>query len=201
MGQLSWNCQFFQYLQQIDQLAERIRHDKELVRSVEYATQCLISTLGTGHKILIAGNGGSAAHAQHFAAELVGRFARERRALPALALTTDTSIITAWSNDYSFGDIFARQIMALGTQGDIFIALSTSGNSPNIIAARNAARSRNIDTMCLLGKGGGKLLEIRGKEHCIVVPSDSTQLVQDAHQWILHHWCAAIDEAFAPMEK
>ena len=201
MGQLSWNCQFFQYLQQIDQLAERIRHDKELIRSVEHATKLLISTLGTGHKILIAGNGGSAAHAQHFAAELVGHFARERQPLAALALTTDTSIITAWSNDHSFEDVFARQIAALGTQGDIFIALSTSGNSPNVIAASHAAQLRGVETVCLLGKGGGKLLEFHGSDHCIVVPSSSTQLVQDAHQWILHYWCAAIDEAFAPMEK
>ncbi|MDP3735484.1 MAG: SIS domain-containing protein [bacterium] len=201
MGQLAWNCQFFQYLQQIDQLAEKMRNDKELVRSVEHATQCLISTLGTGHKILIAGNGGSAAHAQHFAAELVGRFARARRALPALALTTDTSIITAWSNDFSFEDVFARQIEALGAQRDIFLALSTSGNSSNVIVAQNAAKLRGLRMLCLLGKGGGKLLEACELEDCIVVPSDNTQLIQDAHQWILHHWCAAIDEAFSSMER
>ena len=201
MGQLSWNCQFFQYLQQVDQLAERLRHDKEFIREVEQATQCLVSALGSGHKILIAGNGGSAAHAQHFAAELVGRFVRKRRALAALALTTDTSIITAWSNDCSFEDVFARQIEALGKPGDIFLAISTSGNSPNVIAAWDAARLGHLETVCLLGKGGGKLFGVRDHDYCIVVPSDNTQLIQDAHQWILHHWCAAIDEAFAPMEK
>lgn len=143
------------------------------------------------HTILIAGNGGSAADAQHFSAELVGRFQANRRALPCIALSTDTSNLTAIGNDFGFSTIFARQIEGLGRPGDAFIGISTSGNSENIIMAVRQAKKQGIATIGLLGRSGGALSAL--VDHAVVVPHDSTARIQEAHIFILHQWAARIE--------
>ncbi len=145
----------------------------------------------SGHKILLAGNGGSAADAQHIAAEFVGRFVKERRSLPAIALTVDTSALTAISNDYGFENVYARQIEGLGAEGDVFIGLSTSGNSPNIIKAVEAAQRKGLKIIILSGKNGGILRGMGDAE--IIVPSDITARIQEMHILIGHILCEYID--------
>lgn len=144
-------------------------------------------------KILIAGNGGSAADAQHFAAELVGRFQVNRRALPCIALTTDTSNLTAIGNDFGFREVFARQVEALGREGDAFIGISTSGNSENIISAVEEAKRQNMATIGLLGRDGGKLADM--VDHAVIVPHDVTARIQEAHIFILHYWADCIERS------
>ncbi len=147
-------------------------------------------------KILACGNGGSAADAQHFAAEMVGRFERERPELPAIALTTDTSIITAVANDYAFEQIFAKQVRALGNKGDVLLAFSTSGNSGNVIAAIDAAHERELAIVALTGKGGGRIGNmLTGGDVHICVPHDRTARIQEVHLLALHCLCDAIDNA------
>jgi len=155
------------------------------------AGEVIKRTLVNGKKLLICGNGGSAADAQHFAAELVCRFEKERKALPAIALTTDTSILTAWSNDYNFETVFARQIEALGNKEDVLIAISTSGNSLNVIRAVEKAKKKGIYTIGLLGKDGGCLKKI--VDLAIVVPSTRTAYIQECHLMIYHFWCEMIE--------
>ncbi|MFZ6864749.1 D-sedoheptulose-7-phosphate isomerase [Undibacterium sp. Ji67W] len=145
----------------------------------------------SGKKLLIAGNGGSAADAQHFAGELVSRFFFDRPALPAIALTTDSSILTAIGNDYGYDQLFARQIEAHGNEGDVFIGLSTSGNSPNILKGLHVAKSRGMITIGWTGQVGGKMLEIC--DHIIRVPSGSTPRIQEVHGLIGHCICAYIE--------
>ena len=144
-----------------------------------------------GGKILLAGNGGSAADAQHIAAEFVGRFVNERRSLPAIALTVDTSALTAISNDYGFENVYARQIEGLGTEGDVFIGLSTSGNSPNIVKAVEAAQRKGLKIIILSGKNGGVLRGTGDVE--IIVPSEITARIQEMHILIGHILCEYID--------
>lgn len=154
----------------------------------------LMETLPTAkRKILIAGNGGSAADAQHFAAELVGRFQVNRRALPCIALTTDTSNLTAIGNDFGFREVFARQVEALGREGDAFIGISTSGNSENIISAVEEAKRQNMATIGLLGRDGGKLADM--VDHAVIVPHDVTARIQEAHIFILHYWADCIERS------
>jgi D-sedoheptulose 7-phosphate isomerase len=154
----------------------------------------LSKRLKGGAKTLICGNGGSAADAQHFAAELCGRFVTERRGLAGIALTTDSSAITAIGNDYGFDKIFARQLEALGRQGDLLIGISTSGNSENVIQAVKVAKTLGIGTLGLLGKDGGKLGALM--DDCLVVPSDVTARIQEVHIMIIHFWCEIVDESF-----
>jgi len=151
----------------------------------------IAASLVKGGKILICGNGGSAADAQHMAAEFVGRFKLESPALPAIALTTDTSILTAVSNDYNFKDIFKRQIKALGKEGDILIAISTSGKSKNIIEAIEAAKEKNMLTVGLTGKKGLPMLDVC--DYVLHVPSDETPLIQEIHISALHIICELVD--------
>jgi len=165
---------------------------KQTTGEIEACAQILIDTVKSGKKVLICGNGGSAADAQHIAAELVGRYETERRALPAIALTTDTSALTALANDYDFERIFSRQIDALAAEGDCLIAISTSGNSRNVIAAVMAARNRNCSIVGMTGAGGKKLAAL--SDACIRVPSDRTARIQEAHITIAHIWCEMIDE-------
>ena len=147
-------------------------------------------------KILSCGNGGSAADAQHFAAEMVGRFERERPELPAIALTTDTSILTAVANDYTFEQIFAKQVRALGNKGDVLLAFSTSGTSANVIAAIDAAHERELAVVALTGKGGGRIGNmLRDADVHICVPHDRTARIQEVHLLALHCLCDAIDNA------
>jgi len=165
---------------------------KELDLEIEKAAGLMINAYRNNKKVLIAGNGGSAADAQHAAGELVGRFKKERKALPCIALTTDSSIITAWSNDYSFDTIFSRQIEALGNKGDVFIAISTSGNSKNIIEAIDQAKKHGLKVITLLGKDGG-LMKGKGDVN-IIVPSNNTPRVQESHIMILHIICELVEK-------
>lgn len=165
--------------------------DKELISSVEKATQLLIDTLRNGNKILVAGNGGSSADSQHLVGELVGRFLKERKALPGIALTTNTSILTSIGNDYSFEKVFSRQVEALGSRGDTLIAISTSGNAMNLISAVNTAKSLSINTIGLLGCDGGKLGTL--VDIPIIVRLNSTPRIQEIHIVIIHAMCELIE--------
>ncbi len=165
------------------------------INSIQKCAELILETLESGGKILICGNGGSAADAQHIAAEFVGRYETERKALPAIALTTDTSALTAIANDYGFERVFARQVEALGRTGDLLIALSTSGNSPNVNAAVMAARQIGCKTLGLTGSGGKKLASLC--DACILVPAKRTARIQEAHITIAHIWCEIVDAKFA----
>ena len=147
--------------------------------------------LSSGHKVFLCGNGGSAADAQHIAAELVGRYEKQRKPLPAIALTTDTSALTALSNDFGYAEVFARQLMALASEGDLLIAISTSGKSESIVNATTAARKIGCATLALTGAGGEPLAS--ACDFALVVPSDRTARVQEAHITIGHLWCEIID--------
>lgn len=157
--------------------------------------QALTERLRAGGKVLIFGNGGSAADAQHFAAELLGRFARERAALPALALTTDTSALTAIGNDYGFERIFARQIEAHGRPGDVAVGISTSGRSPNVVAALSMARERGLLTVALTGRGGGVLGPLA--DFLIDVSHQDTARIQEVHGMVVHILSELIEETLA----
>ncbi len=145
-----------------------------------------------GNCVFFMGNGGSAADSQHLAAEFVGRFQKERRGLPAIALTTDTSILTAVGNDYGFDTVFARQVEALAREGDVVVGLSTSGNSPNVLKALEAGKARGAITVGLTGRGGGKMAAVC--DLCIKVPADVTARVQEVHILIGHIACQLVDE-------
>ncbi|NND69294.1 MAG: D-sedoheptulose 7-phosphate isomerase [Halioglobus sp.] len=172
---------------------ERILEDVALLQQVTDMGHLLIDRYEAGNKILVAGNGGSAADAQHIVAEFVSRFNFDRPGLPALALTTDTSILTAVGNDYGYEQLFRRQLEANGVAGDIFLGISTSGNSPNILQALEAARDKGITSFGLTGASGGKMRELC--DHCLCVPSDDTPRIQEAHILIGHTWCAMVELA------
>ncbi len=155
----------------------------------------IAEALKRGNKVLVCGNGGSAADAQHFAAELVVRFEKERKALPAIALTTDSSIITAHSNDYDFSTVFSRQVEALGNEGDVFVGISTSGNSENVIKAFEVAKAKRLICVGLSGKDGGKMKYL-ALDHLIVVPSKVTARIQESHIMIIHIICSIVDSFF-----
>src|SRR5437773_11978054 len=161
-----------------------------IARAAALMTDCLLAD----GKVLACGNGGSACDAQHFAAEMVGRFERERPELPAISLATDTSILTAVANDYSFEQIFAKQVRALGAKGDVLLAISTSGNSPNVAAAITAAHEREMRVVALTGKGGGRAGELLVPEDVhVCVPHARTMRIQEVHLLIIHCLCDAID--------
>ena len=160
------------------------------------AAERMVQTLVSDGKLLLCGNGGSAADAQHFAAEMVGRFERERPELAAIALTTDSSILTAVANDYGYDEVFARQVRALGQTGDVLVAISTSGDSPNVLAAARAAQSRSMPVIALTGKGGGKLGALMGAGDVhLCVPHERTMRIQEVHLLIVHCLCDGIDAA------
>lgn len=162
---------------------------------IQAAANLIWDALKSGNKVLLCGNGGSAADAQHIAAELVGRYEQERRAFPAVSLTTDTSALTAVSNDYGYERVFARQVEALAVAGDVLIAISTSGKSPSVIKAADQARAIGCRTIALTGCSGEPL-----SGHCdlaVIVPSERTSRVQEAHITIGHLWCEMIDRAFS----
>ncbi|HEY6334027.1 MAG TPA: D-sedoheptulose 7-phosphate isomerase [Blastocatellia bacterium] len=164
--------------------------------SVARAAEMMIDSIKSGGKILVFGNGGSAADAQHIAAELVNRLNRDHPPIPAIALTTDTSIITSIANDTTFDELFERQVLALGRQGDVALAISTSGNSKNVLRAVDAARQHGIKAIGLAGKDGGELA-LRA-DLTIIVPSDSTQRIQETHITIGHILCELIEDALYP---
>jgi D-sedoheptulose 7-phosphate isomerase len=170
----------------------KLKFIEENEDKLKNAIEIIYNALKSGNKILICGNGGSAADAQHFAAELVGRFKLERRGFPAIALTTDTSILTALGNDYGFDIIFERQVEALGKEGDVLVGISTSGNSENVIRAVNKAKEMGIYTIGLLGKGGGKLKDI--VDLALIVPSNDTARIQECHLTIYHVICEEVEK-------
>jgi D-sedoheptulose 7-phosphate isomerase len=162
----------------------------DIARAAGILTECLFAD----GKILACGNGGSAADAQHFATELVGRFERERPELPAISLATDTSLLTAIANDYSFEQVFAKQVRALGTKGDVLLAISTSGNSANVMAAVEAAHKREMRVIAMTGKGGGHIAELLAPGDVnLCVPHSRTARIQEVHLLMIHCLCDAID--------
>ena len=175
-------------------LKQAILQDSQLIETVTKVGEEMVRALRNGNKVLFFGNGGSAADAQHLAAEFVGRFELERRALPAIALTTDTSALTAISNDYGFESVFARQLEALGSPGDIAVGISTSGRSPNILGGIRAAKKAGAITVGMTGFCGNELSACA--DYCICVPSDRTARIQEAHILIGHILCKIVDESF-----
>jgi len=167
---------------------------KLLPQHVALGVVTMTNCLRSGGKILACGNGGSAADAQHFAAELVGRFERERRELAAIALTTDTSILTAIANDYHYDEIFSKQVRGLGKKGDILLAISTSGNSKNVVAAIEAAKKIDMHVIALTGNGGGKMAQLLGEHDVhLCAPSTRTARIQETHLVLLHSLCDGVD--------
>lgn len=162
-----------------------------LEREIDDIAKRLTDVIAGGYKVLICGNGGSAADAQHFAAELIGRFEKERAAWPAVALTTDTSILTAVGNDYGFDKVFARQVQGLGRSGDVLIGISTSGNSGNVVQAVQAARAQGMYTVGLLGRDGGAIKPL--VDSTIAIDDPATARIQEAHSFILHYWAMVIE--------
>ncbi len=167
--------------------------DPVMLASIAEVAQRCVDTLRSGNKLLLAGNGGSASDAQHIAAELVGRFEIDRRGLPAIALTTNASQLTAISNDYGYEAVFSRQLEAFGEKGDLFIGLSTSGNSVNVVNAAKVARKKGLTIIGMTGASGGKLEALC--DVCLKMPSTNTARIQEAHITIGHILCALIETA------
>ena len=181
-----------------DQFAEsvqtKIAAEAAMAGPLEEAIRLMATSLRGGGKIMACGNGGSAADAQHFAAELLNRFERERPPLAAVALTTDTSTLTSISNDYSYAEVFSKQVLGLGRKGDVLLAISTSGNSPNVIEAIHAAHGRGVNVVALTGKQGGKMAGLLTDEDVhLCVPAERTARIQEVHLLALHCLCDGID--------
>ncbi|MBI5693473.1 MAG: SIS domain-containing protein [Verrucomicrobia bacterium] len=178
-------------------LAETLRTFQALTTlrtEIDRAGDMILATLRRGGKLLIAGNGGSAAEAAHFATELVGRYAKNRRSLPAVALSSDGSLLSCIGNDFGYDQVFARQVAGLGQPGDLVVVLTSSGNSANILAALQEARQRGIESLALLGRGGGKA---KGLATCeLIMPGSSGAAAQEAHLFLIHHFCERIDAQF-----
>lgn len=177
-------------------LLDQMAADQALCAATAQAAGICIGALRAGRKILLCGNGGSAADAQHWAGELVSRFHYDRPGLAAVALTTDSSILTAIGNDYGYERVFARQVEALGAEGDVLVALSTSGNSPNVVAALDAARARGLASIGFTGQGGGGMAALC--DVCIRIPSASTPRIQEGHEVLGHALCAMIEATLFP---
>lgn len=174
----------------------KIQSAAVLAQPIAEAVDLMFSALANGNRILACGNGGSAADCQHFAAELVGRFERERLPLPVIALSTDSSILTAIGNDYSFAEIFSKQVQAIGQAGDVLLAISTSGNSANVVAAVEASLERDMRVVALTGKDGGVLTKIlTDADVHICVPHERTARIQEVHLLVVHCLCDGIDVA------
>lgn len=180
-------------IQETQQLMAGILADDALLARVEAAAEACITALSNGGKILLAGNGGSAADAQHIAGEFVSRFAFDRPGLPAIALTTDTSILTAIGNDYGYEKLFARQVQAHAQKGDVFIAYSTSGKSPNVVAALQEAKIRGVICIGMTGNRGGPMRELC--DHYLDVPSADTPKIQEGHAVLGHILCGLVERA------
>ena len=178
----------------LESIAVKQQCSEVLPESIAMAAQLVVNALMNGGKVLACGNVGSAADAQHFAAELVGRFERERMELPAIAMTTDSSILTAIGNDYSFDEIFAKQVRALGRTGDVLLAISTSGNSANVLEAVRAAQQKDMRIIALTGREGGKIAEILHNHDVLLnVPYPRTARIQEVHILIIHALCDMVD--------
>lgn len=182
-----------------ESIQTKIAASEVLPQAIQQAAQIMVNALLNGNKILSCGNGGSAGDAQHFSSELLNRFEKERPSLPAIALTTDTSTLTSIANDYSYDEIFEKQIRALGQPGDILLAVSTSGNSRNVIKAMEAALSRDMMIVALTGKDGGEMAGFVGPNDVeIRVPSTRTARIQEVHLLVIHCLCDAIDTTLFP---
>jgi D-sedoheptulose 7-phosphate isomerase len=179
-----------------ESLALKARFFEENAGAIVRVASSIADSYRNGGKVLAFGNGGSAADAQHFAAELVGRFQRDRPALPALALTTDPSVMTAVGNDLGFDRVFARQVEAHGRPGDVAFAISTSGKSPNVLLALEQARSKGLITVGLTGRGGGKVAPL--VDHLIDVPHPETARIQEVHAMVVHLVCQLVEEGLFP---
>lgn len=178
----------------IDSADLKYQSAQTLSKPIAAAVSAVLASVTSGGKVLACGNGGSAADAQHFAAEFVGRFERERPELGAMALTTDASILTAVANDYAFEQVFAKQVRALGQSGDVLLAISTSGNSANVLAAVHAAHEREMTVVALTGRGGGKMNQaLRETDVHICVPHDRTARIQEVHLLVIHCLCDGVD--------
>ncbi len=171
---------------------EKILADEKLLKIIEDVAKECVAVYKNSKKTLLAGNGGSAADAQHIAAELVGRYGFDRPSLPSLALTTDTSNLTAIGNDYGYDKVFSRQLEGMGQDGDLFIGISTSGNSLNVINAFKSAKEKNITTVALVGRDGGEMAKMA--DYAIIVPSDDTPRIQESHILIGHIICDVIEK-------
>jgi D-sedoheptulose 7-phosphate isomerase len=177
-----------------DSAALKLAAMEALAVPIAVTVDTMFAALANGNKILACGNGGSAADAQHFAAELIGRFERERPGLPALALTTDASVLTAVANDYAYDQVFAKQVRALGQPGDVLLAITTSGDSANVLAAIEEAHEREMIVIALTGKGGGKVNEtLADTDIHLCVPSERTARIQEVHLLTIHCLCDGID--------
>ncbi len=187
--------QIANHFQQSLAALERATHNAALLAVTSDIALAIIRALRSGNKVLLIGNGGSAADAQHIASEIVGRYRKERPGYAAIALTTDTSALTAIANDYGFEQIFARQIESLGRPGDVLLALSTSGRSPNILAALVAARRRGLVTVGFTGLKGTSLREVC--DHLFIAPSDDTPVIQQIHMTAAHAICDTVEHALA----
>lgn len=175
---------------------QKVINDDALVKVVQDVIDSCVNALSNGNKLLLAGNGGSASDAQHIAAELVGRYEIDRKALPAIALTTNTSELTAIANDYGYENVFQRQVQALAQNGDVFFGLSTSGNSPNVVNAIRECRVLGVKTVAMTGASGGEMKSI--SDFCINVPSANTARIQEVHITIGHIICKAIENTIFP---
>ena len=184
-----------------DSIRVKQASQERLTPAIVQAAQAISLALAQGGKVLSCGNGGSAGDAQHFSSEMLNRFEMERPGLPAVALTTDSSTLTSIANDYDFNQVFSRQVEALGTAGDILLAISTSGNSGNILEAVKAARSREMRIVALTGRDGGKLSGLlKDQDIEICVPADSTARIQEVHLLVIHCLCDLIDQHIALQE-
>jgi len=172
---------------------ETMRRDDEFTSTLASIATAVVEAYRTGNKVLLFGNGGSAADAQHIAAELVGRFYKDRKPLAAVALNANTSSMSAVANDYSFAEVFEREVKALGHPGDVAIGISTSGNSENVVRALDSAKAEGLVTVALTGSSGGRLKE--GVDHCLRVPSDDTARVQEGHITAGHIMCELVENA------
>lgn len=185
-----------------DSIKTKIEASNHLCPKIVTAAKIMVNSLLHGNKILSCGNGGSAADAQHFSSEMVNRFETERPGLPAIALTTDTSTLTSIANDYDFKQVFSKQIRALGQKGDVLLAISTSGNSPNIIEAINTAHERGIIVVALIGRNGGEIRSLLSEfDVDICVASQVTARIQETHLLIIHCLCALIDHQLFGQEE
>jgi D-sedoheptulose 7-phosphate isomerase len=185
---------FRDYLKSSIAVLAEMERDVDLTR-IEGAADVIFAALSADKPLLICGNGGSASDAMHIAGELVGRFLKDRRALKAIALSADSAILTAWGNDFGYGDVFARQVNAYGEAGGVLLAISTSGRSKNVVAAVEAASGKAMTTIALTGKGGGLLASM--VDILLDVPSSATPLIQQAHVCIYHYLCAEVEARIA----
>jgi D-sedoheptulose 7-phosphate isomerase len=170
--------------------------DAELIRLTEQVGEVCVAAIRRGNKVMFAGNGGSAADAQHLAAELVGKLSYDRPGLPSMSLTTDTSILTAVGNDYGYEDVFLRQVQSIGVKGDVFIGISTSGRSKNLVKALAGAREKGIVTIGMTGQTGGDMKTLC--DYCLRVPSTDTQKIQEAQIVLGHIFCGLVERAMFP---